>query len=127
MTEQRVRSVVIGSHILLDFLNWYRQPPGSHLAFPVESGIPDDCFNRRSFLALVEHSSFEVVPIGDMPPEHVGFWPMVKTIEKPTVRKAVDEALQRLGVVHAASSDDARRWSRGDLATDLASELTSVK
>lgn len=36
------------------------------------------------------------------------------------MREAILEALEKMGVVRAASEDDPLRWSVSDLATDLA-------
>ncbi len=49
--------------------------------------------------------------------------PEFQTGERINMRKAIEAALERLGVRFAGKDGDSRRWSHSDLATDLAAEL----
>lgn len=75
MDRKRVKIVRLDERLIVDVLNWCRDPKG-YLMLPDVEGLPEDAvvvscrdnWERRTLEVLVYHPSFEEVPEGDIPP-----------------------------------------------------------
>lgn len=85
--ERRFKLLSLSSRLLIDVLNWWRDPP-HFLALPITDALPEDCevvsvsadFERSCLTAIIYSESFEPVPDGDAPPKISGLLTEFRTI-----------------------------------------------
>ena len=73
--ENRVKILRVDAKLIVDILNWWRNPPG-FLTLPLMESIPEDSvvvsvhadWSRGTIEVLIQHHSFDIVPRGEMPP-----------------------------------------------------------
>ena len=90
----RVKIVSIDNQILIDLLNWGRNPK-SVLTLPVCDELPSDCrvlwvhpsFERRCLEAMVWSSEFPEVPLGQ---EAERIWINLEVIELPNDEESTE-------------------------------------
>ena len=77
--ENRVKIVSLDPNMIVDLLNWWRNPPDC-IALPITDELPEDCavlsvnasWQRRCIEVLVASESFPIVETGGLPPEIPG-------------------------------------------------------
>lgn len=73
--ERRFKILLLRTQLLVDFFNWWRDPP-QWMALPVRDELPEDCtvvavnysLHRNCLEAIVQSESFPPVPDGEMIP-----------------------------------------------------------
>ena len=72
--ERRLKIISIDKKLFIDFLNWWRNPPG-YIALPITEELPSDCvvvsvsasWEKSCIEALVASSSFPPLQAGEAP------------------------------------------------------------
>lgn len=99
----RVKITSLDCRLLVDVLNWFRNPIG-WLALPIMPELPEDVrvvsiranWECRTIDALVSHPSFDYVPPGTFPPRIPGLItefrvvPIAELIEKAAKIQAIE-------------------------------------